>query len=106
MLMTTDTRLVTRAARGDQDAFEAVFAASFPCVHAFCARRTQTRAAAEALTERVLGRAFAALDAYAGDVPFAAWLLALAKQVEAEERMRRRPIPARARLPVAHTAPR
>jgi RNA polymerase sigma-70 factor (ECF subfamily) len=86
MLMTTDTRLVARAAEGDRDAFEAVYAASFPAVYAFAARRTRDRADAEALAERILRRVFAALPAYSGEIPFAAWLLELAKQVERELR--------------------
>jgi len=84
MLMTTDTRLVARATEGDRDAFDAVYAASFPAVHAFAARRTRDRGEAEALTARILRRVFTALPAYAGDVPFAAWLLELAKEVERE----------------------
>jgi len=103
MLMTTDTRLVSRATEGDRDAFDAIFEASLPSVFAFAARRTASRAAAERLTERILRRSFASLAGYAGDVPFAAWLLAVAKQVEREERTP----PARARrAPLAQLAPR
>jgi RNA polymerase sigma-70 factor, ECF subfamily len=106
MLMTTDTRLLTRAAHGDREAFDAVFAASFPLVHAFAVRRAAGRIAVEALTARILARTFAALDAYAGDVPFAAWLLTVAKQVEQEERLRRRPERVRGRARFAHVGPR
>jgi DNA-directed RNA polymerase specialized sigma24 family protein len=105
MLMTTDTRLVALVIAGDRDAFDAVYTASFRSVHAFAARRVEGRAAAEALAARILRRVFAALDQYDGEVPFAAWLLDLAKQVEREDRTRRRPERARPR-PFAHTAPR
>lgn len=104
--MTTDTRLVARVAEGDRDAFESIYAASFPAVHGFAARRTRDRREAEALTARILRRVFAALPAYAGDVPFAAWLLELSKQVEREERLRRRPARARSPFSFAHGAPR
>jgi DNA-directed RNA polymerase specialized sigma24 family protein len=89
MLMTTDTRLIDRAMEGDRDAFDAVFEASFSAIYGFAARRTRDRVEAEGLTARILGRAVAALPAYAGEVPFAAWLLELSKQVEREERLRR-----------------
>lgn len=102
--MTTDTRLVARAARGDRDAFDAVYAAAFPAVYGFAARRTRGRVAAEALTERILRRVFATLPLYRGDVPFAAWLLERAKQVERERRGR--PERAGTRLAVAQLAPR
>jgi DNA-directed RNA polymerase specialized sigma24 family protein len=81
MLMTTDTVMVQRAALGDPDAFAAIYDESFACVYAFAVRRTGTRAAAEALTERVLARVFTTLGDYAGDVPFAAWLHGIAKDV-------------------------
>jgi len=103
MLTTTDTRLVSRAAEGDRDAFDAIFEASFPRVFAFAARRTASRAAAERLTQRILRRGFASLGGYAGDVPFAAWLLTVAKQVEREERTP--PVRVR-RAPFAQVAPR
>jgi DNA-directed RNA polymerase specialized sigma24 family protein len=106
MLMTTDTRLVARAIEGDRDAFEAVYAASFQSVFSFAARRAADRRAAEALATRILRRAFVCLDRYEGDVPFAAWLLQLAKQVVREEELRRRPERARPQSPFAHGVPR
>jgi DNA-directed RNA polymerase specialized sigma24 family protein len=105
MLMTTDTRLVARVIEGDRDAFDAVYAASFPSVFSFAARRAGDRGAAEALAERILRRAFGCLDRYDGEVPFAAWLLQQAKQVVREEKPRRRPERARSRPPFAHGVP-
>jgi DNA-directed RNA polymerase specialized sigma24 family protein len=106
MLMTTDTRLVARVIDGDPDAFDAVYAASFPSIFAFAARRAADRRAAEALAARILRRAFTLLDRYDGDVPFAAWLLTLAKQVVRDEERQRRPERARPRPPFAHGVPR
>jgi RNA polymerase sigma-70 factor (ECF subfamily) len=98
MLMTTDTVLVQRAARGDREAFSAVYEESFRCVYAFALRHLRKRRPAEALTERVLVRVFTELGGYQGEVPFAAWLLAIAKQVMAPRRRTRT-----ARAPLAHT---
>jgi RNA polymerase sigma-70 factor (ECF subfamily) len=106
MLMTTDTALVQRAARGDRDAFASIYEESFRCVYAFAARETRSRAAAEALTERVLVQVFKVLDRYAGDVPFAAWLQAIAKSVAAGERSRRRPARVAPKPPSAQSIPR
>lgn len=106
MLMTTDAALVQRAARGDRDAFASIYDESFRCVYAFAARETQNRAAAEALTERVLVQVFEALDGYTGDVPFAAWLQAIAKSLAASERSRRRPARVAPKPPFAHSVPR
>jgi DNA-directed RNA polymerase specialized sigma24 family protein len=106
MLMTTDTRLTLRAAEGNREAFETVYRACFPLVHAFAVRHVVGRHAVETLTARILARTFATLDQYAGDVPFAAWLLGVAQQVEREERLPRRPARTRARLAFAHLNPR
>jgi RNA polymerase sigma-70 factor, ECF subfamily len=110
MLMTTDTALVQRAALGDSDAFAVIYEASFRCVYAFAARRTPAREHAEALTERILARAFAELAQYAGDVPFAAWLLGVARREIADAARARtdagRRQPARVGPPFAHVAPR
>jgi RNA polymerase sigma-70 factor, ECF subfamily len=106
MLMTTDTGTVERAIRGDREAFEAVYDASFPCVHAFASRRCDGRLATEALTEAILVRVFQDLDRYQGDVPWAAWLLDVAKQVLRDRRpaARRRPERAAPRTPYTHAS--
>lgn len=106
MLMTTDTVLVRRAALGDREAFASIYEESFRCVYAFAARETGDRAAAEALTERILVQVVEALDHYAGDVPFAAWLQAIARTVAASERPRRRPSRVAPRPPFARSSPR
>jgi RNA polymerase sigma-70 factor (ECF subfamily) len=83
MLVTTDTELTRRALAGDRDAFERLLAASLPAVWAFAARHAAGRRTAEALTRRILARAFTELDRYEGEVPFGAWLLAVAQRVVA-----------------------
>ena len=106
MLMTTDTVLVQRAALGDREAFTTIYEESFRCIYAFAARETRDRQAAEFLTERILVRVFEALDAYAGDIPFAAWLQAIAKTVAASELPPRRPSRVAPPAPIAHSSPR
>lgn len=86
MLMTTDTLLIYRAARGDREAFETIYEASFACAYAFAVRHSASRRVAEDLTRRILARAFEQLEDYAGDVPFAAWLFGIARQVSSEAR--------------------
>lgn len=83
MIRTTDSELTQRAAHGDRDAFRCVYADSLPVVWAFACRRTAGRPAAEALTSRILRRAFGELSSYDGQVPFAAWLHTVALRVAA-----------------------
>lgn len=81
MLVSTDTDLTRSAAAGDREAFERVYAESLPVVWAFASRHAAGRVAAELLAGRILRRAFAELAGYDGQVPFAAWLLAIARRV-------------------------
>jgi DNA-directed RNA polymerase specialized sigma24 family protein len=83
MLVSTDTELIRRAAAGDREAFERLLAESLPPVWAFSIRHAAGRSTAEVLTRRILRRAFAEIDRYEGDVPFAAWLLEVARRVAA-----------------------
>lgn len=103
MLMTTDTALVQRAALGDPDAFASIYEESFRCVYAFAARATPGRARAEMLTERILVKVFEALGHYAGDVPFAAWLHAVAKTVAVDPQPRQRPTRVAPKSPHLHS---
>jgi DNA-directed RNA polymerase specialized sigma24 family protein len=86
MLLTTDTALARRALGGDGEAFRRIFEASLPCVWGFATRHSRGRAAAERLTQRVLERVFLDLGRYDGEVPFAAWLLSLCKEVATRDR--------------------
>jgi len=95
VLVSTDTDLTRRAAAGDRDAFERVYAQCVPAIWAFASRHASGRAAAELLAGRILRRAFAELDGYDGQVPFAAWLLVLARRVATA------PAPRPARPPLA-----
>src|SRR5512144_3007114 len=106
MLMTTDTVLVQRAALGDREAFASIYEESFRCVYAFAVRQASSRAAAEALTEIILVRVVAALDSYAGEVPFAAWLQSIAKSVVQGTGARRGPTHVAPKSPFAHSFPR
>jgi RNA polymerase sigma-70 factor (ECF subfamily) len=106
MLMTTDTVLVQRAALGDREAFASIYEESFRCVYSYAARQTGTRAAAEALTEVILIQVFATLGSYEGDVPFAAWLQSIAKNVVTGTASRRRLARVVPKSPFAHSAPR
>jgi RNA polymerase sigma-70 factor (ECF subfamily) len=81
VLVSTDTEITQRAAAGDREAFEQVYAACLPAIWRFVSRRTAGRAAAEALTGRILRRAFCEIGDYDGQVPFAAWLHAVARRV-------------------------
>jgi RNA polymerase sigma-70 factor (ECF subfamily) len=100
--MTTDTLLVERAMRGDRAAFDAIFDASLPAVYAFAARRSGGRHSAERLTGRILERAFREIEHYGGDVPFAAWLLGIAREVLREQHRSRPPLRTATRPPVAY----
>lgn len=95
MLASTDTDLTRRAAAGDREAFERVYAESLPAVWSFASRRAGSRAGAEVLTARILRRAFAELASYDGQVPYGAWLLGVARRVASV------PVPRPARPPLA-----
>jgi DNA-directed RNA polymerase specialized sigma24 family protein len=105
VLLTTDTELVQRAANGERQAFALVYAESFGCVWAFAIRRHRRRAQVEQLTSRILARAFAELESYDGQVPFAAWLLGVAKRV-ARQAAPRSATAAGAPAPAASPRPR
>ena len=75
-----DFELAQRAAQADPGGFERLFGETFDRVIAFVARRTDSREAAERVTERVLVRAFGTLGRYDGSLPLSAWVLALVKQ--------------------------
>ena len=96
MILTTDTELTQRAARGDRDAFARVYEDCFPAVWTFACRQTMGRPAAEALTSRVLRQTFGELVSYDAQIPFAAWLHALSLRVAASPspRTARRGLPA------------
>jgi DNA-directed RNA polymerase specialized sigma24 family protein len=81
VLVSTDTDLIQRAAEGDREAFEYVYSQCFPPIWSLASRTAAGRVSAEALARRILQQAFAELDDYDGQVPFAAWLLSVAHRV-------------------------
>jgi RNA polymerase sigma-70 factor (ECF subfamily) len=72
--------LVQRLRSGDRQAFDAFYEAGFDAVFAFAMRRRPEIREAEALTEETLATAIGAIDAYRGDAPLMAWLLAIARR--------------------------
>ena len=74
---------VARAAAGDVQAFEAVYRAHLPRVHALVRRMTAGREAEE-LTQDVFVRAWQKLGTFRGDASFSTWLHRLAVNVVIE----------------------
>jgi RNA polymerase sigma-70 factor (ECF subfamily) len=66
--------LVTRARRGDLDAFEALYHANVERVFALAVRLTGDRTRATELTQDVFVHAWRRLTAFRGDAAFASWL--------------------------------
>ena len=79
MIHRADFELAQRAAQADPEGFERLFGETLERVHAFVVRRTDSREAAERVSERVLVRAFGTLGRYDGSVPVSAWVLSLVK---------------------------
>ena len=75
-----DLALVRRIRTGDRAAFDTFYGRGFDAVFAFATRRRPVIREAEALTEETFAIAIAALDAYRGDAPLMAWLLAIARR--------------------------
>ncbi len=90
----TDTRqdheLIRRALRGDQRAFEALYKAYRPRVHAAIIRRVSDRDEAEDLAQMTFIRAFQALKGFRGDAAFSTWLTQIALNVCASHLRERR----------------
>jgi len=87
-----DERQLIEAAQADPRRFAELYERNFDRVYAFIARRTGDRAAAEDLTSEVFHHALAHLGRFEWrGVPFAAWLLRIARNAVADrwERMAR-----------------
>jgi RNA polymerase sigma-70 factor, ECF subfamily len=80
---------VALAARGDAQAFERVYRASVPRVHAL-ARRILGEAQADDATQEVFVRAWKKLSTYRGESAFATWLHRLALHVILDRDRQRR----------------
>lgn len=76
----SDERMLVQAAKTDPAKFDALYEMQFELVYAFIASRVRSRATAEDLTSEVFHKALAHLPEYEWrGVPFAAWLLRIAR---------------------------
>ncbi|MBI1849432.1 MAG: RNA polymerase sigma factor [Planctomycetes bacterium] len=94
---------VALAARGDARAFERVYRATAPRVHAL-ARRILGDADADEATQEVFVRTWKKLSTYRGESAFTTWLHRLALNVVLDRDRRRRAVPAEARAVDEHLA--
>jgi RNA polymerase sigma-70 factor (ECF subfamily) len=78
-----DEELIERASRGERAAFEALYERYFPRVYAFVARRIDNRADVEEIVQEVFFGAFAGLESFRGEGPFAAWVFGVARRTVA-----------------------
>jgi RNA polymerase sigma-70 factor (ECF subfamily) len=74
-------RLVSRARRGDVEAFEGLYRRFVPRVFGLCRRMVGDVALAEELTQEVFVRVWEKLPLFKGRGPFAPWLLTVASRV-------------------------
>jgi len=80
-----DERSLIEAAREDPRRFGALYERHFDRVYAFAVRRAHNRAEAEDVTSEVFHRALAGLGRFEWrGVPFIAWLLQIARNVQAD----------------------
>jgi RNA polymerase sigma-70 factor (ECF subfamily) len=80
-----DERLLVEAAQKDAARFGTLYERNFERVYAFIARRVRDRTTAEDLTSEVFHRALAGLPRFEWrEVPFAVWLLRIARNALAD----------------------
>jgi len=80
-----DERLLIEAAQADPQRFGALYERNFERVYAYVARRSGSRGEAEDLTSEVFHQALANLGRFEWrGVPFAAWLLQIARHAVAD----------------------
>jgi RNA polymerase sigma-70 factor (ECF subfamily) len=80
-----DERLLIEAAKADPQRFGALYERNFDRVYAYIARRSGSRGEAEDLTSEVFHQALANLGRFEWrGVPFAAWLLQIARNAVAD----------------------
>src|SRR5690606_15366821 len=78
--------LAARAATGDREAFDALYAECAGRIYAVCLRMCADRAEAERLLQEVFVRAWRGLPAFRGAARFTTWLHRLAVNVVLEDR--------------------
>lgn len=90
-----DEVLVTRARRGDVDAFAALVELFGTRLYRFARARLADDGAAADVTQETFLRAWRAIGGFRGECPFAAWLLRIAQRLIINEwqRARRAPSP-------------
>lgn len=84
----SDEALVERVRDCDGAALDTLFGRYFLRVHRFVTRRLGNPADAEAAIEDIFVQMLSALDAFRGEAPFAAWLLALTRRTLEQRRER------------------
>ena len=83
-LMNSSADLVTRACRGDQDAFRLIFERYSRPVISFIYDQVGNRELAEELTQETFVRAFRSLNALREEAKLSTWLFGIAKNVNRE----------------------
>jgi DNA-directed RNA polymerase specialized sigma24 family protein len=78
------SKLGAVAVSSEVDAFERFYEMAFPLVWAFAARRAETRAQAEAMTEAILERAFASPRVRGAEDAWSRELFAIARALQIE----------------------
>ena len=77
----TDTQLIARAQRGDEEAFAALFEAHKRRVYSLCLRMTGNTAEAEDLTQEAFLQLYRKISTFRGESAFSTWLHRLAVNV-------------------------
>jgi RNA polymerase sigma-70 factor, ECF subfamily len=77
----SDTQLIARAQRGEEEAFAALFEAHKRRVYSLCLRMTGNTAEAEDLTQEAFLQLFRKISTFRGESAFSTWLHRLAVNV-------------------------
>jgi RNA polymerase sigma-70 factor (ECF subfamily) len=77
----SETQLIARAQRGDEEAFAALFEAHKRRVYSLCLRMTSNTAEAEDLTQEAFLQLFRKISTFRGESAFSTWLHRLAVNV-------------------------
>jgi RNA polymerase sigma-70 factor, ECF subfamily len=85
----TDEELATRAAKGDQDAFAAIYRRWSSRVMRFALARLRNREEAEDVVQEVFTALLKCLGSYRGESRFGTWLLGIAFHVICRQQRRR-----------------
>lgn len=86
----SDAELVARAQQGDSQAFALLYRRYLDQVYDFCARRLESREAAEDATQTIFLKAVASLPQCRDGNRFAGWLFAIARSVVTDSYRTRR----------------